>query len=116
MNILASQRCEDGQTFVSHWYAHCPWVVTAKTAATIASYADKFTEAKYGDRWLAAVCDDAGISHRTLPNSYSPFGGNVHTIHEVRTIKTLVNRNRALYLHGNKKIPVSKQIIIEKVL
>jgi hypothetical protein len=116
MELLACQRCEDGQTFVSHWYAHCPWVVTAKTAETIASYIDKFTEAKYGDRWLAAVCDDAGISHRTLPNSYSPHGGNVHTINEVTTIRNLVNSDSVSYIHGNKEITLSRQIIIDKVL
>ena len=116
MELLACQRCEDGQTFVSHWYAHCPWVLTSKTAKKIASYKDKFLEAKYGDRWLAAVCDDASIECKTLPNSYSPFGGNVHTLHEVRTLKNLANRNRALYIHGNKKVTASKQIIIDKVL
>lgn len=116
MEVLSSSKYTDGQTFVSDWYSHCPWVVSKKTSEIIASYKDKFVDAKYSDRWLAAVCDDAKISHRTLPNSYSPFGGNVHNSYEVRAMKTAINRNRALYIHGNKNVIISKQIITEKVL
>jgi hypothetical protein len=116
MELLACQRCEDGSVFVSHWYAHCPWVITSKTAEIISSYKDRFVEALYGDRWLAAVCDEVSIACKTLPNSYSPHGGNVHTIHEVTEIQNLVNSNCVSYIHGNKEITLSRQIIIDKVL
>jgi hypothetical protein len=116
MTLLSAKRCKDGQVFVSDWYSHCPWVVTKKTAKTIASYKNKFVDAKYGDRWLAAVCDAAGISQMTLPNSYSPFGGNVYDIREERALQHAVNRCNAHYIHGNKKYDVSKHIIIDRVL
>jgi hypothetical protein len=91
-------------------------VVTQKTAKIIASYKERFVSAKYGDRWLAAVCDDAGIHYKTLQNSYSPCTGNVYNMNDVREMKIAINRNGASYIHGNKKVEVSKQIIIEKVL
>ena len=116
MELFAAKRCEDGQTFVSKWYAHCPWVITQNTAELIASYKDKFYDATYGDRWLAAVCDDAGIKHQTIPNSYSPFGGNVYNCREERAMLHEINRKNARYIHGNKKYETSKQIITKHIL
>lgn len=116
MELLSAQRCKDGLVFVSDWYSHCPWLVTQKTAKIIAAYKNKFIDAKYSDRWLAAVCDDAAISQHTLSNSYSPFGGNIHNMRDARAMMLAIRRGGALYIHGNKKLKVSKQIITDWVL
>jgi len=116
MELFAAKRCEDGQTFVSKWYAHCPWVITQNTAELIASYKDKFYDATYGDRWLAAVCDDAGITHRTIPRSYSPHGGTVNNEREARLLERAAYNDSPICIHGNKIFKLSKRIITDLVL
>jgi hypothetical protein len=118
MELLASEKYDNGEVFATNWYAHCPWVVTAKTAETIALYVDRYLETRYSDRWLAAVCDDANIIHRTIPGSYSPHGGTVNSMQEVRLLKYALRgrQKRLICIHGNKLVKVSKEIISNSVL
>lgn len=104
--FFACEKRRDGQTFVSDWYAHTPWIVTQNTAARIAKY-NTLYEAKFCDRWLAAVCDQEGIEHRELPFSYSPFGGTSNTdLLKYEAIRAANSGSK--YIHGNKDLEISK--------
>lgn len=109
--FLGCEKRKDGQTFVSDWYSHAPWIMTAKTAHSIATY--KLSESLYGakfcDRWLAAVCDRLGIIHREIDFSYSPHGGNANNNDEKYKMICAINRG-AKYIHGNKDIELSKML------
>jgi hypothetical protein len=117
MELYASEQYDDGQFFITNWYAHCPWVVTKKTAKIIASYRDRYQNAVYSDRWLAGVCEDANITHHCIHRSYSPHGGSVNSEHEENLLKDAVHgSHRLTCIHGNKGMPISKEIITRLVL
>ena len=104
--FVACEKRKDGWTHVSDWYAHAPWLVTASTAAQISQY-NTLYEANYCDRWLAAVSDRLGVSHRELPFSYSPHGGNANTDSlKLEAIRAVYSGSK--YVHGNKDLEVSK--------